>query len=110
MKSALDRLREEQNQIDKVQGDVQYNSGDEVVPKVENIEFESLEMSEKHVRIRDTPEMWDGVSVDAMALPFTTRRHPSKAKAINEDFEENFSVPLPKKSPSPKRSRQVTGS
>ena len=62
----------------------------------ENVEFESLEMSEKHVRIRDTPEMWDGVSVDDMALPFTTRRHPSKAKAINEDFDDDFSVPLPK--------------
>ena len=32
-RSALDRLREEQNKIDKVQDDVRYNSGDDVVSK-----------------------------------------------------------------------------
>ena len=119
---ALNRLRKEQEKSELASRkqndrnntkDISSNAVESETTRSQEIPSKSISELERHVRIRDTPEMWDGMSMDDTNAPFTTLGYPQKANLEEADTVLSFHaemdqrempMPLPSKSLSPGRS------
>eukprot|EP00943_MAST-04B_sp_MAST-4B-sp1_P007587 g7587.t1 len=104
---ALNRLRMEQEKTENISKthneDINDLYKDELCAHSTSTPSKFEGKSERHVRIRDTPEMWDGTSVDETNAPYTTRGYPKCENGDDDNTISAYSVPLLSKSLSPDR-------
>ena len=102
-REALDRLRMEQSKNDSVlnmesseaAGGLSGEEGRATrkqfgTPPPGSVTEPSAEDAQRRVRIRGTPEMWDGTTMDAMNEPFVTRGYPNGRGEIRSYDDNDF--------------------